>query len=199
VVGTFAGSISDLSLLIGYPYSTTIVNTLVTLSINHTAETTDTITLTTPSNGTLPVTYLQSSTISGVPIAQYATSAQYTYVPGGTYTLSVATSLGTVTSTMSAPGAITFSANGASVTAAYPGNYDSAIVSEFSPSPGVTYQSPVGTDVGSPFTYPVTAFSSPATFANSYSAAMTVLSFTGPAAVGCAFVGDETSSAYFTR
>ena len=197
VAATFAGSINDLSLLA--PVTTNGVNTLVTLSINHTAETSDAITLTTPSNGAIPVTYFQSSTLSGIPVAQYATTIQYTYVPSGTYSISIATSLGTITSTMAAPGAITFDATGASVTALYPGNYDSAIVTETSPSPGIAYQSPIGVDVGSPFTFPVTAFSSPATFAENYSAAMTVLSFTGTPAAGCAFVGDLSLSKYFVR
>ena len=180
---------------------TTLVNTLITLSINHTAETTDGVTLTTPIEGAVPCTFTQAATLGGIPMAQYGTAYQYTYVPNGTYSLTVATSIGTVSSTMSAPGAISFDSSGVTATAVYPGNYDSAICTRIYPAPATTFNSGT-TTVGSPFVFPPSTYSSPsnpATFGTTYSAAQTVLSFTGPAAVGCAFVGDAVFMKYFIK
>ncbi|HUO57381.1 MAG TPA: hypothetical protein VMV05_04300 [bacterium] len=207
VAAAYTGSVIDMSYY-GLSTPVTTVLTLITLSINHTAETTDTISLTTPSNGTLPVTYLQSYSLSGIPVAQYATTFQYAYVPNGTYSISVATSLGTVTSTMAAPGAISINSNGVTTTsssgvtgsAVYPGNYDTAIVTCISCGGVTTFNSGV-TSVGSPFTYPPSAYPGPASsiYSTTYSASTTIFSFTGPAAVGCAFVGNENYSTYFMK
>jgi hypothetical protein len=158
--------------------------------------------LTTPLNGTLPVTYIQSMNMGTYTVSQYATSAQYVYVPNGVYSMAMTTSLGTAYSTMNAPGLITYNANGSSVTATYPGNYHSANVTRLSPAPAVTYDSGPNNDVGNPFNYPATAYNSPsypAQFTTSFNAAMTVTSFTGTANATGAFVGTQVLMKMFTR
>jgi hypothetical protein len=196
VGGSFQGLFANTSFY-GGGISVTIM-TEFDVSINQTAETTDAITLTTPVEGAVPVTYWQTSGSGGVSFARYMTTLQYTYVPNATYSASVSTSLGTVTSTMSAPGSITFSASANSVTAAYPGNYDYGVVQEQSPAVVVTYQSVPGPSVGSPFTFPATAFSSPAIFGNTYGAALTV-TYTGPAATGSYFAGNQQLTTYVSK
>jgi len=196
VGGSFSRSYSDMSLLgIGTFSPVTI---LFSLSINHTAETTDAVTLTTPIEGAIAVPYWQNVTLGGVPVAQYASAAMFTYVPNATYSMSVSSSLGTVTSSISAPGGMTFNSNAASVTAAYPGIYDFGIISSY-PSLTTVYSSYPGPSVGSPFTFPVTAYSSPGTFYNSYAAAATVTSFSGPAAVGSILAASDASTKLVAR
>jgi hypothetical protein len=182
-------------------YSVSTVATLFTISVNHNPEDTATMSITTPSNGTVPLTWLQDANMGTYWVSQYQSSYQYIYTPNAVYSMDITTSLGTAHAVMNAPGGITFSANGASVTALYPGNYDAADVSRISPAPVTTYVSP-GTSIGSPFTFPGSAYSSPsypATFAAAYAAATTVYSFTGTAGAVGAFVGTQVSTGEFSR
>jgi len=196
VVGSFAGSLMDYNNGSG---PSTLVNTLFVLSVNQNAETTDGVTLITP-GGSIPASYLFTLNFGTYSMAEYAAYTQYSYVPNGAYSMSVSTSIGTATASMNAPGAISFEATGASVTATYAGNYDSGVVTRIYPSAVTTYVSP-NSSIGSPFVYPLTAYSSPsfpATFGTAYSAAITDSSVAGGAA-GSAFVGTEISTKYFTR
>jgi hypothetical protein len=197
VTANLQRSVIDSSLLGGG--ASTIVSTSVTLSINHSAESTDAITLMAPIEGAIPLPFTQTTTESGIPVAQYNSIVPYTYLPGGTYSIAVSTSLGAVTTSISLPGNITFSSTGASVTALYSGNFDSADVERYSPAPiTMTYQSPVSVSVGSPFTFPMGAFSSPATFYSGYTATETE-PFSSPATVGSSFSGSDSLNEYFAQ
>lgn len=197
MVAAFAGDIENLS---GFPVPVTLTNNLVEISVNRAAEDTASVTLITPVEGSIPLTWSTDVNMGSYVISQFNSAAQFTYVPNGVYSISVSCSLGTASSTMNAPGQITFNSNGSSVTATYPGNYDSAQVQETSPSPVTTYISATGVNVGSPFSYPGSAYASaPATYVATYSAALTVFSFTGTGSATGSFVGDQVNLSSFTR
>jgi hypothetical protein len=198
IAASFVGSLTDTGL--GYPV--TSVLTLVTISVNRASETTATMSLTTPSNGVIPLTYLQSSSLGTYDVSQYGSYTQYDYVPNGLYSFAATTSLGTAYASLNAPGGISYNTNGTSVTATYPGNLDQAGVSRIYPAPVSTYTSPSGVNLGSPFTYPTLAYDSPsypATFGTFYSASDSVTVFTGTGGAFGALVGEESSGMWFTR
>jgi hypothetical protein len=164
-------------------------------------DTTASVTLITP-GGSVPATYTANTTYSGVSVAEYVTATNsFTYTANSSYSLYAVTSLGTATATVNAPGNITIATDGSTASAGYPGNYDSAVVEEISPAAVTTYQSATGTSVGSPFTYPASAYPAPVgtgTYGVAYNAAVTDISVTG-AAVGSAWVGDEVDLITVTR
>ncbi len=203
VVGIFLEDLTNVSIS-GYSYSVTATTCTVYISTNLIPDTTAAVTLITPLNGSIPVTYTANTTYSGVSVAEYvAASDSFTYVPNSPYSLYAVTSLGTAAATVNAPGNITIAANGSTASAVYPGNYDSAVVEEISPAAVTTYQSPTGTSVGSPFTYPVSAYPAPAgtgTYGVAYNAAVTDIIVAGPSiAVGSAWIGDEVDLTTLTR
>ncbi len=195
VTGAFDGSVMNI-----YGYSITITAGTVAISYNHAAYPSATVYLNTPLDGSILLTYLTDQNLGTYTISQYSSATQFTYVPNGLYSLSVSGGFGTASSSMNAPGGITFSANGASVTAAYPGNIDQAQVSESSPTARSTFVSNPAVSVGSPYIYPGSAFpDSPGTYSETYSVGLTVMSFTGTAGAQGTFVGNETLSSNFTR
>jgi len=196
VAAVFGSNVTDM----GFPM--TVVNTLISISVNRNTETTAAVTLTTPNNGAQPCTYIQSANMGTYWVSQYATSFQYTYVPNGVYSVNLVTSLGTAYSSMNAPGLINFNVNGSSVTATYSGNYHSANVTRMSPVATVTYDSGPNNNVGNPFNYPGSAYSSPslpAQFITTFNAATTITAFSGTAGAFGAFVGTQAHMKMFTR
>ncbi len=201
VVGIFLESVDNIAFE-GVTETATTTDCEVYISTNLTPDTTAAVTLITPLNGSVPVTYTANTTYSGVSVAEYVAAANsFTYVPNSPYSLYAVTSLGSAAATVNAPGDITIAADGSMASAVYPGNYDSAVVEEISPAAVTTYQSPTGTSVGSPFTYPTSAYPAPAgtgTYGVAYNAAVTDTSVTS-AAVGSAWVGDEVDLITVTR
>jgi hypothetical protein len=199
VGGGITASINDFGPPIP-PITSTL--TLIAISVNRNTETTATMSLTTPLNGTIPLTYAQSADFGSYSVSEYGTFTQFTWVPNATYSVAMTTSLGTAYCSVVAPGNITFSANGASVTAGYPGDFHSGAVSRMSPSPASTYQSPVGVNIGSPFTYPGSAYSSPsfpAQFGAVYVASRTSAVFTGTAGAFGGVAAIESVTKMVTR
>ena len=144
----------------------------VAISDNQAAVSTDAVTFITP-YGSIPVTYSSSVTYGTFSQAYYNTTAPWTYTPNASYSLTVVGSAGTASVTLTAPGNLTLAPDGSSASAVYPGNLDTAFVWQFCPWPPVTtYSSPQGSSVGSPFTYPSSAYPAPTpeTYLTSYSA-----------------------------
>ncbi len=204
VLGVLAGSVINS----GSGPTTSFSSALVEIACNQQPVTGATVVLTAPSGPvTLPFSYGITFTYNGTNygFADYDIySPAMAYTPGSTYTLSVIDPLGSVSASMPAPGGVAWSGaitTTLKATAAYPGNYDSAIVEEASPNPGLIYTS-LTTSVGNPFSYPTTAFSvasSPATFDVTYSAATTQFAFSGSVASGSAFVWDQTTTNMFNK
>lgn len=193
---------ADMEVIPGF--SVTINAVSAFLSINQAGYAGAAITLTTPS-GNIPVTWAQDINTGTYVMSQYINGGfpAFNYVPNGLYSISITnTPLGTAYASMNAPGQITFDATGSTAQAAYPGNYDQAQVMRNSPAPVTTFISPAGVNVGSPYTYPLSAYNSPsypATFATTYAAALTIYSFTGTGSATGAFVGNQSKSKIFTR
>jgi len=144
-------------------------STVVDLAVNGAPETTATITLTTPS-GTLSVPYFSGNPPSS--LAPYFTNAGANlpgsyYQAGGVYTLTVATSLGTVSASVTAPGGgVSFAPDGSQVSWAVEGDEDYVTVTRASPY-ATTYQSfNTFEDASSPWPIPGSAY--PTTGCNYY-------------------------------
>ncbi len=135
--------------------------TYVNLAVNGAPETTATVTLTTPS-GPLSLPYFSGNPPSA--LAPYFTNAGANlpgsdYQAGGVYTLTVATSIGTVSASVTAPGgSVNFASDGSQVSWAVEGDEDYATVTRVSPY-GTTYQSfATVEDVTSPLSIPSSAY-----------------------------------------
>lgn len=129
----------------------------VNLSVNGAPETTDTVTLTTPS-GSMPATFVQNAGNN----SQYSGSISSAYVPGGTYTLTAVTSIGTAVSTLTAPGTMSIAANGSLATWSPEGNQDYLWI--YGPG-GISYESYATTeDIDSPFSVPASAYPASGTY-----------------------------------
>lgn len=175
---------------------------MVLLLTNGAAVTNAGVTLGTP-GGPVLIPYTGSVTANGYGLAGY-TSTGFTYTPGGSYSLAVSFSGGTVTSNpLTAPGGITYSADGSSVTCSNLGNYQVAVVDRMVPNPALTFNATTPGSLGSPFNFPSSAYSStslPATFYSAYAAGATVYSFSGTSpATGSAFVGMQFYDKEVTR
>ncbi len=195
VVGAFDGSIINVA-----GYTVTVSGSEVGLSYNRLADTTASVTLITPSNGSIPLTWTQDINMGTYTLSQYSSGTQFIYTPNAVYSIAVYDTWGNAFSTMNAPGQITFNANGSSVTALYPGNDDQAQVQESAPVPQTIFVSPAGVNVGSPYNYPVTAYpNSPASYTTTYSAGLTITTFTGSPGAWGYFVGNQSLSLSFTR
>jgi hypothetical protein len=152
------------------------------------------------------IPYSGSVTANGHGLAGYINSS-ITYTPGDSYSLSVSfpgSTTNVTSSTLVAPGPIAFSSDGSSVTCTDLGSFQVAMVVRDLPAPStLTYNSTNPSNLGSPFTFPSSAFStpsSPATFTSVYAAAATVYSFTGPSpASGNAFVAMDFYEDEVTR
>lgn len=184
-------------------FSMTITGAQVALAYNQGPYAAAAVTLTTPLNGSIALPWVQDIPLGPYTVSQYATGTQFSYVPNAVYSISVLnTPAGTAYSTMNAPGQISFNANGTTASAFYSGNLHQAVVSRTWPSPVTTFVSPAGIDVGSPYNYPATAYNSPsfpATFSTTYSAGLTIPTFTGTAGAIGGFIGVQSLSSEFTR
>jgi len=160
---------------------------LVSISVNHNAETTAAVFFNTPNEGAMPLSFFGSTNYGTYTASSYTfplPPPTYTYIPNGVYFVTMTTSLGTASITVTAPGGIQFSADGSSVTCAYPGNQNVAEVERVSPGFAITYYTPTGTNEVTPLVFPPSAYyasSTPATFASMYTAGTTVTSFAGTA------------------
>lgn len=131
------------------------------MSVNGAAETTAAITLTTPS-GDVPLIYY-SQYYPGY--GYYGSAATFAYVPGGTYTLTTITSIGTATATLVAPGGgVSVSPDGSTASWNVEGNEDYINVWGGGLA-GFSYQSGKTTsDVDTPFPIPSSAYPVPGTY-----------------------------------
>jgi hypothetical protein len=203
VVSSFDYSVINENIL-GYSFSVTVCAEMCVLTYNHGAVDGASVTLVTPANGSIPITWASDTTVNSIAYSQYNGSVTYfSYIPNDVYSLNVVTPYGTANASLNAPGDITFSADGSSVTALYAGNSDSASVLLISGmSPVTTYISPSGVNVGSPFSYPPAAYNAPsypATFEATYAAGLTVTTFSGTAGAQGGFTGNESLTNAFTR
>lgn len=135
----------------------------VYFSVNSLAETSDQVVLT-GGNGPLTIAYNQTVTLGGNIYARYyLADGGFQYQAGTLYTLSIQTSVGTSWASITAPGGITYSVNGASVTWQTEGSNDRVYVEDSSYSG--TYDSLNSQpDVDSVFTVPSAAFPSSGTY-----------------------------------
>lgn len=180
---------------------------MVSLSLNNAAVTNASVYVNIPSPTKL--TYAGSVSYGGYNFAQYNLSlangsfsygtnfpVTFAYQAGSAYSMNVTAGGYTATASLSqAPGGVSFSSNGASVTAAYPGQYDFALVEEYSPKVALTYYPTAATgSIGSPFSFPASAYpaSSPATYYAVYDATAwtTSTSGTGGTVVGGFYASD---------
>jgi hypothetical protein len=201
VAAAFDGNVINM-VVAGFSYSVTLTGDEVLICYNDSAVDNATVTLNTPVEGAIPITWVQDMNMGTYTLSQYSSTAAFTYVPNAVYSVSVNTPYGTADASMTSPGVIQFSADGSSVTAVYPGNYDQAQVMRSYPSPVTTFVSTVGVNVGSPYTYPSSAYdtpSSPATFNTTYDAALTVSGFTGTGSATGSFIGTQSLTDTFTR
>jgi hypothetical protein len=145
-------------------YTSTVVD--VYFSVNGSAESTDQVYLTSATGSTL-IPYAESITIGGQPYAHYSQTASpsntLSYVPGGSYTLSTVTSVGTARATLTAPGNITQNSNGGSTSWTVEGTNDRVYV-ETSGYSGTYDSLNTQADVHSPFWVPSTAYPNPGTY-----------------------------------
>jgi len=152
----------------------------------------------------MPLTYFGNSSMgSGMGAVFTAPGfATCTYVPGGVYTLSVNTSVGTAFCSLAAPGDIHFSSDGSSVTCLYPGDDNKVVIQEGAPTFAITYSTPASVSEPATLVFPLSAYptdSSPVTFASTYIASMTVTTFTGTAVAGGYFTSYQEDLEAFTR
>ena len=121
--------------------------------VNGILSTTDAVTLTTPSG---PIAYTSAASV-------YYPSTPITYTPGGSYTLTANTSIGTATATLIAPGGnIAVAADGSTASWNVEGNEDWLTVT--GPG-GSTYKSYNYTsDIDQPFLIPATAYPASGTY-----------------------------------
>jgi hypothetical protein len=127
------------------------------MAVNGAPESTSGVTLTTPS-GPIPYTYYSAA---GAYALYYATSI-IPYVPGGSYTMTTVTSIGTAAATLIAPGgSVSMNASRTIATWAVEGNEDYITVG----NAGSDYQSYlITTDLNSPATIPASAYPSLGTY-----------------------------------
>lgn len=185
-VASFAGSVVDYG-----SGPTTLVDTLVTLAVNQGGVSTAAVTLNTPT-GPQSCSFLITYNLGTYSLSQYYNYNQYTYTPGGSYSVTISAGGYNAAATLTAPGGISYDSAGVVVTATNPGNYDAAIGDRAYQAPATTY---VGNNVGYPFSFPSSAYNmggyaSPVTFESVYCAAQTMAI---PGATG-AFVGAEVYS-----
>ncbi len=201
VAAAFDGSVINM-IVSGFSYSVTLTGDEVVICYNDSAVDNATVTLNTPVEGAIPITWVQDMNMGTYTLSQYSSTAPFTYVPNAVYSVAVGTPYGTADASLTSPGVINFAADGSSVTATYPGNYDQAQVMRSYPSPVTTFVSTTGVNVGSPYTYPSSAYdapSFPATFNTTYDAGMTVTTFTGTGGASGGFVGTQSLTDTFTR
>jgi hypothetical protein len=170
------------STLGGSPVTTTL-SAEALVSYNQAAVTNATVTLTGPGGLVVSFPYLVTlPTIGSATEGVYSalSPAAVTYLPGSTYTITVTDPYGTFTASLVAAGDINWSGSiTTTLTAAalYPGGTDIAEVYVAGTTPtDYTYEPLPTLDLGSPFNYPASAFSSPsspATFEVDYTAAVT--------------------------
>ena len=127
------------------------------MAVNGAPESTCGVTLTTPL-GPIPYSYYSAV---GTYALYFATSI-IPYVPGGSYTMTTVTSIGTAAATLIAPGgSVSMNASGTLATWAVEGNEDYITVG----NAGSNYQSfLITTDLDSPAIIPASAYPSPGTY-----------------------------------
>ncbi len=126
----------------------------LSLAVNGSPESTAGVTLTTPS-GNVPFTY---SGVNGS-MAAYSPASSFTYIPGGTYTMTTVTSIGTATASLVAPGPVSIAPDGSQASWTYEGNEDYVTVQElFSPYNFTLQTYNLTSDVDSPYSIPASAY-----------------------------------------
>jgi hypothetical protein len=143
--------------------SSNMMNFTVDLSVNGAPEATDTVNLITPS-GSIPAAFQANSSNLSQYYSGWVTAAG-NYQFGGTYVLSVSTSLGAASATLTAPGPVSIATDGSSAAWTQDGNEDYVWVQESLSPFTVTYQSyAISEDVDSPSSIPASAYPAPGSY-----------------------------------
>jgi len=153
--------------------SSTILNMSAAVTVNGASVTNAGVTIDLPTSGSIPLTWASGN-------SAYLPAAVWTYVPGGVYTIHLATSIGSASASTTAVGGITISPDGQSTTWAYDGNLD---IMEVANSGGFVYLSL--TDLDPPINLPASDFATPDTYMfdvdcnriGAYSQASTVIQY----------------------
>lgn len=142
-------------------HTTNQASSLFMLSVNGAVETTCAVTLTTPS-GNVPFAYSGPSSYPNYAI--YSPTTPILYQPGGTYTMTTITSIGTATASLTAPGGgVSISPDGLTTSWNVEGNEDYLNIKQT--GGGYTYQSINYTmDLDSPFSVPASAYPAPGSY-----------------------------------
>ncbi len=138
----------------------TVVNGIfaqVLLTVNGTAETTDTVNVSGPAGLSATIPYTDNVVVNGNTYAQYQALLSNTYQTGGSYSLTTVTSIGTASATLTAPGNITVAPDGSSASWSNGGMLNT--VGIYSSAPATVYQTATCKSESSPFAFPLSNYS----------------------------------------
>jgi len=127
----------------------------VELAVNGNPESTCGVTLTCP-GGPVPLPYRGTITNNGNVYSDYRDNLSFSYVVGGSYSLSTVTSIGTASATLLGPGGITDAADGSTSGWSSGGTYQHVIV--FSPFSQYTFATPLRYGLVPPVNIPASAY-----------------------------------------